>query len=674
MVMLAAAFMAMYPAAGPARADLVLAGFDGGISATRSVAAVLPPSGRWDLSAWQAVVVTACNDGPKGAILMLRVDDRPRDPGTWTVNTGWTWLEPGQTAELRVRLIRRMPPGIALFGMRTGPGLTSDDPEAVDPAAVTRIEVFAEPGTPGIFDLGSVRATGSAHILPRPDRFFPFVDEFGQYVHLEWPGKTHAEADLVRRRRDESAALASSPGPAAWDRFGGWAAGPQLEATGWFRTERAGGAWWLVDPDGRLYFAHGIAVVDWRNGTPVQERDGWFRGFPGREDGFKEFLGESGPAVRGHYKDAARVRWFDFWRANLKRKYGEGWRAEAAGVAHRRLRNWGFNSIGAWSARDVCALRRTPYAATISLHGAKTLEGHEGFWHPFWDVFDPSFRETVRGRMAGQAGSTAGDSWCVGYFVDNELSWDDDTALALVTLACPRGQPAKRVLVEGLKERYGAIGRLNETWKASYRSWEALLDSRKVPASLTGTGRDGARDDLEAFVRRTADTYFRTIREEVKAVAPHQLYLGCRFAWYGDVAVRAAAAHCDVLSFNFYRRSVSGVELPKGVDAPVLSGEFHFGALDRGQFDPGMVEVSDQAERARAYREYVEGALRHPLFVGTTWFQYMDQPLTGRPLDGEPAAVGFVDICDTPYPEMVAASRDVGERLYRVRREAFSGR
>jgi agarase len=45
----------------------------------------------------------------------------------------------------------------------------------------------------------------------------------------------------------------------------------------------------------------------------------------------------------------------------------------------------------------------------------------------------------------------------------------------------------------------------------------------------------------------------------------------------------------------------------------------------------------------------------------------MDQPLTGRTLDGENYNIGFVTITDTPYPEMVAAARKTHGAMYRRR-------
>ena len=52
--------------------------------------------------------------------------------------------------------------------------------------------------------------------------------------------------------------------------------------------------------------------------------------------------------------------------------------------------------------------------------------------------------------------------------------------------------------------------------------------------------------------------------------------------------------------------------------------------------------------------------------VGTHWFQWQDQALTGR-FDGENYQIGFVTATDTPYPELVAAARDIGATMYRRR-------
>jgi hypothetical protein len=133
-----------------------------------------------------------------------------------------------------------------------------------------------------------------------------------------------------------------------------------------------------------------------------------------------------------------------------------------------------------------------------------------------------------------------------------------------------------------------------------------------------------------------------------------------------DLAAKAAAKYVDVMSYNLYRRSVEGFKLPAGVDMPVIIGEFHFGALDRGMFHTGLQAVESQEARADAFIRYMESAIGNPVFAGAHWFQYIDEPTTGR-FDGENYQIGLVDICDSPYPETVAAARTIGKRLYSLR-------
>ena len=85
------------------------------------------------------------------------------------------------------------------------------------------------------------------------DPYFPFIDAFGQYRHKDWPGKVKSVEDLASRRDQETRELSSSPGPKDWDKYGGSASGPQLKATGFFRTEKVRAKWWLVDPEGHLF-------------------------------------------------------------------------------------------------------------------------------------------------------------------------------------------------------------------------------------------------------------------------------------------------------------------------------------------------------------------------------------------------------------------------------------
>ncbi len=621
------------------------------------------PDGHWDLSPFSEVVVKVKNAGTNRGTLNCRVDN-PGADGTKNCVNGSLTLNPGQIDILRVTLRRASDDklGGKLFGLRGYP-VGRGGAGTINPTNITQILLFVNQPKQGyVFEVDDIRATGS-HTSPTAwvtdaDPFFPFIDTFGQYKHKNWPWKIHSLAELRQQRETEARELAAHPGPKNWDKYGGWAEGPQLIATGFFRTEKYNGKWWLVDPDGRLFFSHGIDCVRMIDTTPIDDRANWFEDFPGDQPELAEFLG-SAFALKGHYAGRS-PKCFAFAAANLKRKYGPDWKSVSAGVIHQRLRSWGLNTIANWSDASVFRQRRTPYTDNVGSHGARMIEGSEGYWGKFPDVFDPSFSNQLYRAMISKRGGSANDPWCIGYFSDNEMSWGDETSLALGALKSPADQAAKLEFIADLKSKYKEIAALNRAWGTDYSTWDSLRGSRNAPDIKR------ARADLTVFYAKTAETYFRTVRDVIKAVAPNQLYLGCRFAWVNDLADRAAGKYCDVISYNLYQRSIADFQNPSS-DKPLMIGEFHFGALDRGLFHTGLVPVANQASRAQAYQNYVLGALQHPQFVGTHWFQWMDEPTTGRVYDEENYQIGFVDVVDTPYAEIIAASREVGDNLYRQR-------
>ena len=621
--------------------------------------------GPWDLSKHEYVAVDVRNVGTNAVTVCCRVDNMGAD-GIRNCLTRQLTLKAGEQGTVQVPL-SRLAPGmeqIKLFGMRGLPWAMTTD-KVINPAEVVNLVIFVpKPQEDHVFEISNVRAGGTyqapAEIGLNAATFFPFIDEFGQYIHRDWPGKTHAPEDFATRRQAEAADLRARPGPEGWDQYGGWQSGPQLEATGFFRTVKHQGKWWLVDPEGRLFWAHGVdCVTPYEGGTPLDERDNWFRNLPAADGEFKACYGKAWRVVHGYYT-GKQPRTFDFARANLMRKYGADFMPAFADVSHRRLRSWGLNTIANWSDATIYLQRKTPYTVNLGF-SSRPLEGSQGYWGKFRDVFDPSFADALAKAMAGQVGKSANDPWCLGYFVDNELGWGDETSLALGALLSPPEQAAKQAFIADLRAKYGDTAQLNAAWGTTHASWEALLQFRGVP------DKTKAGADLKAFYTRTAETYFRTIRDGIKAVAPHQLYLGCRFAWVNDRAAAAAARYCDVVCYNLYRPSVADFRPAGGADVPLIIGEFHFGALDRGMFHTGLVPVANQEARAKAYREYVQGALRNPYFVGSGWFKYMDEATTGRPLDEENYQIGLVDCCDTPYAETIAAVREVGYGMYEYR-------
>jgi hypothetical protein len=176
------------------------------------------------------------------------------------------------------------------------------------------------------------------------------------------------------------------------------------------------------------------------------------------------------------------------------------------------------------------------------------------------------------------------------------------------------------------------------------------------------------------------ETYYSNVHDLMREVMPNTLYLGSRldFSPYPNVdenrkqIVLLAEKYADVVSFNLYRFTLEDFTLPDAFDKPVIIGEFHFGALDRGMLHTGLRGVRSQRQRADAYVHYMSAAIANRSIVGAHWFEFYDEPTSGR-ADGENYQTGLVNGTDDPYPETVDAVRNVSMKLYEKRWAAVQG-
>jgi hypothetical protein len=95
-----------------------------------------------------------------------------------------------------------------------------------------------------------------------------------------------------------------------------------------------------------------------------------------------------------------------------------------------------------------------------------------------------------------------------------------------------------------------------------------------------------------------------------------------------------------------------------------VNGEFHIGVPENG-LGAGLVQAMNPTERGIGYRYYVEQGLSLPYAVGTHWFQWTDEPITGR-LHGENYSIGFIDAAGRIYPELVEAAKATHKCLHDV--------
>ena len=491
--------------------------------------------------------------------------------------------------------------------------------------------------------------------------FFPFIDQYGQYKYKEWPGKVHSDADLQKAREVEEADLAAHPGATDRNKYGGWANGPKQEATGRFYLKKIDGKWWFVDPEGCLWWSHGVVRVTPSSAvTPLDGRHDYFENLPKEGDEFEQFYYTHDILLKPYYTARKIKETYDFSSANCYRKYGKDYKQIYGELAHRRLQSWGLNTIANSSDRDICHMSKTPYIERLEARGVP-IKGIGGWW-PFRDPFDPSFRQSIIDQLKAREKELK-DPYLVGLFVDNELRWGNESYLAVMIAKNPATLKGKQELVKHYKAKYNEdITALNAVWGTSFASWEELLNN---DADLPKK----AHKDLVEFNDKVIEKYFSTCREVFNEYAPGVLYLGCRFAGTNKKAITIGAKYSDAVSHNLYRFTIDDYVQPEGIDKPMIVGEFHFGTRDRGMFHHSLIEVKNHEERGKAYEAYVRSALEHPNIVGTHWHQFSDQATTGR-FDGENFNVGFTDICDTPYYETINGIRNVGYDMYNIRANA----
>ena len=333
-------------------------------------------------------------------------------------------LRPHETREIPLRLWNSpwaLDAPLDLPGMRHAPKAAGDsvfDLSSCTGILVTRaLRQSTAPASFAVLGATVAGAPVSPTILSAAT-FLPFVDRYGQFLHADWPLKIHSDAELAAAAANEESWLsanAESPIPGA-DRFGGWGAGPQLAATGRFRAEKFGGKWWLVDPEGHLFFSHGIDCVYASTPSPLAGRERFFSWLP-----------EAGDPIRcGWFAPDGSMTHVDFAQINLARKWGADWKPRFADLAARRLRAWGINTMANWSAEYARAPRAIPYTMQFNTGGfPHKLQLSDGTrCGKFPDVFHPDFPVHLREKAAEIAAWIGGDPMCLGVFVDNELRWD----------------------------------------------------------------------------------------------------------------------------------------------------------------------------------------------------------------------------------------------------------
>ena len=407
---------------------------------------------------------------------------------------------------------------------------------------------------------------------------------------------------------------------------------PQQKGTGFWRVERFGEAWWLLDPEGRPNYSRATDLPN----PPASLEQGM----------------------------------------------------AAADTYVGQLREWGFNGLAGWSSLRLYArynqeLRKQgrptmPQFAVLNYHDClkhgtyDMLTDRRGLQkrgdHGFPDPFDPRFETAARKCAADRAALVRDDPNFVAWFVDNEIGFDD---LHRFVWSSHCG----RALVTFLRERYPDIDALNRRWRTVYSDFGALAEERPEPPLDSGP----MYEDFMAFARRLYQQYVAVTLRVTRQADPNHLIASNRHNlagldhWLHNIDLCSAY---DLVAVNLYPdnqetglgpNAVSVLrEVARRSGRPVIVGEWSVPALDSGLYEQKKAVLDwsfpqampTQAIRARQAASIAADFFNEPSVVGAHWFIYRDFDSPERE-----ANRGLVRSNGQPWDELVSELEAVHKNM-----------
>jgi hypothetical protein len=340
-----------------------------------------------------------------------------------------------------------------------------------------------------------------------------------------------------------------------------------------------------------------------------------------------------------------------------------------------RVRDAGFKGLGAWCNPEFHDLN-VPMSQDLNLW--KWVNGERNA-HKIYDADWPSL---IEAGVVAQVTKLRDNRALVGYYLDNELDWGD--AMLGPRIYFDGYPPTDRNRVEVVKvirELWPDIAAFNRDWGAGLTTWKDLDAWTSLPLTFASGSRAGNYAAyvrlLSAWMEHAAREYFRVTTSLVRRHDPNHLILGVRFkGWAPSEIVRASRGYTDAESLNYYvgdalldREMFTMMNRDSG-GQPVIITEYSFHALDGQSGNRNTVgfagQVPDQRARAEGYRLFTTRLARVPYVIGADWFQWSDEPPSGRKFDGEDVNFGIVDVDDRPYDSLVATVRRVGPALNEI--------
>lgn len=386
------------------------------------------------------------------------------------------------------------------------------------------------------------------------------------------------------------------------------------------------GVWWFISPDDTREFLNTVTTVQ-----PFQM---------GRQSQGVHYVSRDYNGTVGHY-DGDLHLWAEKTLA--------------------RVKETGFKGLGAW-CHPIFHELNVPITRDLNIwkhYHSGNYKLYSADWESYGDALIAKLVSSLRDNRN-----------LVGYYLDNELDWSDASVGPSVYFnGLAPDDPNRRQVIATIQQLWPTIGDFNQAWGTRFGDYTELDTLQTLP-----------RDPTEAYNRlfstwleKLAGDYFRITTSLVRKHDPNHLILGVRFAGYAPrEVVRASREYTDAQSINYY---VADALLDPDMfrmmyqesGQPVIITEYAFHALDgrsgnRNTFG-FQAQVPDQQARADGYRLFTQRLARVPYIVGADWFQWSDEPPSGRSADGEDVNFGIVDVDDQPYESLVQAVRETTPTL-----------
>jgi len=394
--------------------------------------------------------------------------------------------------------------------------------------------------------------------------------------------------------------------PPRLSRYGGLLDRP-VKATGFFRTEKIDGRWWIIDPDGCLMLSLGVCST-----RPPSSPEGQKR---------------------------------------IEAKFGSlsSWAQETTNL----LWESGFNTLGCWS--DWPRLRSTsrpmPYTTQwnfMSSYGKKRggtrqEPGHTGYPNGCMFVFDPQF-EAFCDEHARQASATKDDPYLLGHFSDNELPFTEDLLDRYRQL--PDGDPGRRAAEAWWTGRKEATGRI------------AVTDEDRQ-AFVEHVAEQYFRTVARAIRKHDPNHMYLGARLHGAAVRIPAVFRAC--GRHADIV--------SVNLYRVWTPDgeVTGPWVASA-NKPFIVTEWYAKGMDSGMKNLSGAgwTVKTQADRGKFYQHFTLSLLQNPGCVGWHWFRYQDNDPDDRQADpsNRDSNKGLVNIAGEPYAPLLTAMRELNRNVY----------